>query len=193
MQDLEFTVERGKLFMLQTRSAKRSAEAAVKIALDLVAEGLIDKRRAVGMVSAQSLDQLFHARIDPDARRSSVACKGLNASPGAAAGQIVFSADDAVAWKEQGRKTILVRVETDARRRARDDRRRGRADREGRRDVARGRRRARNGQAVRRGLRRAADRPPQQDAPVSTAPSCSEGDWITIDGTTGNVASASCR
>ena len=72
---------------------------------------MIDKRRAVGMVNAQSLDQLFHARIDPE-QEVGVACKGLNASPGAAAGQIVFSADDAVAWKEQGRKTILVRIET---------------------------------------------------------------------------------
>jgi pyruvate, orthophosphate dikinase len=111
VQDLEFTVERGKLFMLQTRNAKRSAEAAVKIAADLVSEGLIDKRRAVSMVNAQTLDQLFHARIDP-ALEVSYAGKGLNASPGAAAGQIVFSADDAVSWKEQGRKTILVRTET---------------------------------------------------------------------------------
>ena len=111
VQDLEFTVERGKLFMLQTRNAKRTAEAAVKIARDLVEEGLIDKRRAVGMVNAQSLDQLFHARIDPN-ERVAVACRGLNAAPGAAAGQIVFSAEDAVNWKEQGRKTILVRTET---------------------------------------------------------------------------------
>jgi pyruvate,orthophosphate dikinase len=111
VQDLEFTVERGKLFMLQTRNAKRTAEAAVKIARDLVEEGFIDKQRAVGMVNAQSLDQLFHARIDPN-ERIAVACKGLNAAPGAAAGQIVFSAEDAVIWKEQGRKTILVRTET---------------------------------------------------------------------------------
>ena len=110
-QDLEFTVERGKLFMLQTRNAKRTAEAAVKIALDLVSEGLIDKRRAIAMVSAQSLDQLFHSRIDPG-QEAPVLCKGLNASPGAAAGQIVFSADDAVAWKERGLKTVLVRTET---------------------------------------------------------------------------------
>ncbi len=111
MQDLEFTVERGKLFMLQTRNAKRSAEAAVRIALDLVDEGLIDKRRAVAMVPASSLDQLFHARIDPN-ETVEVVCKGLNASPGAAAGQMVFSADDAVTWKENGLKTILVRNET---------------------------------------------------------------------------------
>jgi len=110
-QDLEFTVERGKLFMLQTRNAKRTAEAAVKIALDLVDEGLIDKRRAIGMVNAQSLDQLFHARVDPN-QSVDVACKGLNASPGAAAGQVVFTAEDAVEWKGRGQKTILVRTET---------------------------------------------------------------------------------
>ncbi|MBV8154251.1 MAG: pyruvate, phosphate dikinase, partial [Candidatus Eremiobacteraeota bacterium] len=111
MQDLEFTVERGKLFMLQTRSGKRSAEAAVKIALDFVDEGIVDRRRALGMVDAASLDQLFHARIDPN-QDVDVACKGLNASPGAACGQIVFTADDAVAWKNEGKPTILVRVET---------------------------------------------------------------------------------
>jgi pyruvate,orthophosphate dikinase len=111
MQDLEFTVERGKLFMLQTRSGKRSAEAAVKIALAFVDEGIVDRKRAVGMVNAASLDQLFHARIDPN-ERVEVAAKGLNASPGAAAGQIVFTADDAVAWKNEGKTTILVRVET---------------------------------------------------------------------------------
>ncbi len=114
--------------MLQTRNAKRTAEAAVRIALDLVAEGLIDKRRAVGMVNAQSLDQLFHARIDP-ARPLTVACKGLNASPGAAAGQIVFSAEDAVAWKEEGRKTDPGTHRDQSRRRARHDRRGRRADR----------------------------------------------------------------
>ena len=86
--------------MLQTRNAKRTAEAAVKIARDLVEEGLIDKRRAVGMVNAQSLDQLFHARIDPN-ERVAVACRGLNAAPGAAAGQIVFSAEDAVTGRSR--------------------------------------------------------------------------------------------
>jgi len=111
VQDIEFTVERGKLYMLQTRSAKRSAEAAVRIAIDMVKEGLIDRRTAVSRVNAESLDQLFHARIDPKAQVDAAA-KGLNASPGAASGQVVFTADDAVAWKEQGKDTILVRVET---------------------------------------------------------------------------------
>ena len=111
MQDLEFTVERGKLFMLQTRTGKRSAEAAVKIALDLVREGAIDKREAIGRVNAASLDQLFHARIDPN-EEYRVACKGLNASPGAASGQAVFDADTAEAWGKAGKAVILVRVET---------------------------------------------------------------------------------
>jgi pyruvate,orthophosphate dikinase len=111
MQDLEFTVERGKLYMLQTRSAKRSAEAAVRIALDMVHEGLIDKTEALSRVDAASLDQLFHARIDPG-QKYSVAAKGLNASPGAAAGQIVFDADTAQAWGQDGRDVVLVRVET---------------------------------------------------------------------------------
>jgi pyruvate, orthophosphate dikinase len=111
VQDIEFTVERGKLYMLQTRSAKRSAEAAVRIALDLVAEGLIDERTAVSRVKAETLDQLFHARIDPH-ENVHAAAKGLNASPGAACGAIVFTADDAVAWKESGKDTILVRTET---------------------------------------------------------------------------------
>ena len=94
MQDIEFTVERGKLFMLQTRSGKRSAEAAVRIALDLVHEGLISKAEALQRVDAASLDQLFHARIDPN-EKYDVAGKGLNASPGAATGEIVFDADTA--------------------------------------------------------------------------------------------------
>ncbi|HEV3152692.1 MAG TPA: pyruvate, phosphate dikinase [Candidatus Baltobacteraceae bacterium] len=111
MQDLEFTVERGKLYMLQTRTGKRSAEAAVKIALDFVSERLIDKKEAIGRVNAASLDQLFHARIDP-AQAYEPACKGLNASPGAAAGQAVFDADTAEAWGKEGKAVILVRVET---------------------------------------------------------------------------------
>ena len=111
MQDLEFTVERGKLYMLQTRSGKRSAEAAVKIAIDFVREGLIDKAEAVRRVDAASLDQLFHARIDPKATFA-VAAKGLNASPGAAAGAIVFDPDKAVKWASEGRAVVLARNET---------------------------------------------------------------------------------
>ncbi len=111
MQDLEFTVERGKLYMLQTRSAKRSTEAAVRIAIDLVSEGRIEQREAVARVDAASLDQLFHARINPS-EHYDVAARGLNASPGAAAGQIAFEADTAVERQAQGQELILVRVET---------------------------------------------------------------------------------
>jgi pyruvate,orthophosphate dikinase len=111
MQDLEFTVERGKLYMLQTRSAKRSAEAAVRVALDMVHEGLIDRSEALRRVDAASLDQLFHARIDPR-QDVVVAAKGLNASPGAASGFVVFEPEDAVTWAAEGKPTILVRGET---------------------------------------------------------------------------------
>jgi len=111
VQDLEFTVERGKLYMLQTRSAKRSAEAAVKIALDFLKEGTIDEREALKRVDAASLDQLFHARIDPH-EKYEVAGKGLNASPGAATGEIVLDPDTAVVRAKSGKKVVLVRTET---------------------------------------------------------------------------------
>jgi pyruvate,orthophosphate dikinase len=111
MQDLEFTVERGKLWMLQTRSGKRTARAALRIAVELANEGLITRREAVTRVEPGALDQLLHPTIDPKAERKAVAT-GLPASPGAAAGEIVFSADDAEALKAQGRDVILVRIET---------------------------------------------------------------------------------
>ena len=111
MQDLEFTIERGKLFMLQTRNAKRTAEAAVRIAIDMVAENLITKNEALSRVSASSLDQLFHARIDSK-EKYEIACTGLNASPGAAAGQVAFDADTAEKWGSEGKAVVLVRVET---------------------------------------------------------------------------------
>jgi pyruvate,orthophosphate dikinase len=111
MQDLEFTVERGKLWMLQTRSGKRTARAALKIAVELADEGLITRREAVTRVEPGALDQLLHPTIDPNAERK-VLATGLPASPGAAAGEIVFSAEDAETLKAQGRNVILVRVET---------------------------------------------------------------------------------
>ncbi|HET9904374.1 MAG TPA: pyruvate, phosphate dikinase [Xanthobacteraceae bacterium] len=111
MQDLEFTVEQGKLWMLQTRAGKRTAKAALKIAVDLANEGLITKEEAVGRVEPASLDQLLHPTIDPQAKRDVIAT-GLPASPGAACGEIVFSADEAETLAQQGRKVILVRVET---------------------------------------------------------------------------------
>ena len=111
MQDLEFTVEQGKLWMLQTRSGKRTAKAALRIAVELADEGLITKREAVTRVDPASLDQLLHPTIDPDAERTVIAT-GLPASPGAASGEIVFSSDEAEVLSNQGRNVILVRVET---------------------------------------------------------------------------------
>jgi len=111
MQDLEFTIEQGKLWMLQTRSGKRTAKAAMKVAVDMAAEGLIGKEEAVLRIEPASLDQLLHPTIDPSARRDVIAV-GLPASPGAATGEIVFSSDAAEDARSRGRKVILVRVET---------------------------------------------------------------------------------
>ena len=111
MQDLEFTVERGKLWMLQTRNGKRTARAALRIAVEMAGEGLISKEDAITRVDPAALDQLLHPTIDPKVKREPLAI-GLPASPGAASGEIVFSADEAEQLKAQGRKAILVRVET---------------------------------------------------------------------------------
>src|SRR6186713_2329474 len=111
MQDLEFTVEQGKLWMLQTRSGKRTAKAALRIAVELANERLITRDEAVARIEPASLEQLLHPTIDPDAERTVVAT-GLPASPGAASGEIVFSSDEAAKLKADGRKVILVRVET---------------------------------------------------------------------------------
>jgi pyruvate, orthophosphate dikinase len=111
MQDLEFTVEQGKLWMLQTRGGKRTARAALRIAVELANEGLITKQEAVTRVDPASLDQLLHPTIDPSAERKVIAT-GLPASPGAASGEVVFSSDDAESARAQGRRIILVRVET---------------------------------------------------------------------------------
>src|SRR5476651_2164528 len=111
MQDLEFTVEQGKLWMLQTRSGKRTGKAALRIAVELASEGLITKNEAILRIDPITLDQLLHPTIDPRAHRKVVAT-GLPASPGAASGEIVFSPDEAAQLKSDGRKVILVRVET---------------------------------------------------------------------------------
>ncbi|HKG01131.1 MAG TPA: pyruvate, phosphate dikinase, partial [Xanthobacteraceae bacterium] len=111
MQDLEFTIEQGKLWMLQTRAGKRTGKAALKVAVELANEGLISQEEAVARIDPSSLEQLLHPTIDPNAERKVIA-SGLPASPGAAAGEIVFSSDEAELLKGQGRKVILVRVET---------------------------------------------------------------------------------
>jgi pyruvate,orthophosphate dikinase len=111
MQDLEFTVEQGKLWMLQTRAGKRTAKAALKIAVDLANEGLISRKEAISRIEPAALDQLLHPTIDPKAERKVIAT-GLPASPGAASGEIVFSSDEAEALKAKDKRVILVRVET---------------------------------------------------------------------------------
>ncbi len=111
MQDIEFTVQRGRLWMLQTRSGKRTAAAALKIAVDMAEEGLIGQAQALARVEPASLDQLLHPTLDPEAERE-VLAKGLPASPGAASGQVVFSADEAEARAADGEDVILVRIET---------------------------------------------------------------------------------
>ncbi len=113
MQDMEFTIQQNKLYMLQTRNGKRTGPAAVKVAVDMVKEGVIGKEEALLRVSPEQLDQLLHPMIDPKGRRALKAiAKGLNASPGAACGQIVFDAAEAEAWAKQGKKVLLMRRET---------------------------------------------------------------------------------
>lgn len=113
MQDMEFTVENGKLYMLQTRNGKRTAPAALKIACDLVDEGMIDEKKAVAMIEPRTLDTLLHPQFDAKALKAAAPIgKALAASPGAAAGKIVFTAEDAKAWAERGEKVVLVRLET---------------------------------------------------------------------------------
>ena len=166
VQDFEFTIQENTLYMLQTRNGKRTGLAAVQIAVDMCEEGLITKKeallqgRAAGARPAPAPDLRRRRR----ARPSTVAAKGLPASPGAATGAVVFTADDAVAWAQKGKKVLLVRMETMP-----DDihgmaRRAGHPDRDRRHDVARGRRRPPDGQALRRRLRRARHRRQGQDA-----------------------------
>ena len=113
MQDMEFTVEDGKLYMLQTRNGKRTAKAALKIACDLVDEGMIDEKKAVAMIDPRNLDTLLHPQFDTKAlKEAAPAGKGLGASPGAACGKVVFTAEDAEAWNARGEKVVLVRLET---------------------------------------------------------------------------------
>ena len=113
MQDMEFTIQNGKLYMLQTRNGKRTAKAALKIACDLVDEGMIDEKQAVAMIDPRNLDTLLHPQFDAKALKAAVpAGKGLGASPGAACGKVVFTAEDAEAWNNRGEKVVLVRLET---------------------------------------------------------------------------------
>ncbi len=113
MQDMEFTIEQGQLYILQTRNGKRTGAAAIRIAVDMVAEGVFSEIEALTKVTPEQLDQVFHPMIDPKARKTiQPHAKGLNASPGAATGHAVFTADEAEEWVEQGKKVVLVRKET---------------------------------------------------------------------------------
>ncbi|WP_417465011.1 pyruvate, phosphate dikinase [Kordiimonas sp.] len=185
MQDIEFTVQRGKLWMLQTRAGKRTAKAALKIAVDMAAEGLIDEKTAVLRVEPSALDQLLHPTLDPDAPRD-IFTRGLPASPGAAAGEVVFDADTAEALAKEGKAVILCRVETSP------------EDIHGM-HAAKGILTARGGMTshaavVARGMGRpcvsgAGQLRIDSKAGVMTAVGreVKEGDWITIDGASGEV------
>ena len=111
MQDIEFTIEKGRLWILQTRSGQRTAQAAVRIAVDMVKESLITEKEALLRVDPQSLEQLLHPRLDPGVDKTLLA-EGLPASPGGVGGCVVFSSQEAVAWSREGKKVILVREET---------------------------------------------------------------------------------
>jgi pyruvate,orthophosphate dikinase len=150
MQDIEFTVQRGKLWMLQTRSGKRTAKAALKIAVDMAAEGLITQEEAILRVDPPALDQLLHPTLDPKAARD-VLTKGLPASPGAASGMRCSTADTAEKRAAAGESVILVRTETSPRRHSRHARRQGHPDRARRHDQPRRGRGARHGAPLRLG------------------------------------------
>lgn len=185
MQDIEFTIQRGKLYMLQTRTGKRTAAAAVRMAVEMVEEGLIDKKTAVMRVEPNQLDQLLHPMIDPEAEVNVIAT-GLPASPGAAVGRVVFTADDAEAWAERGEKVILVRTETSP-------------EDIGGMHVAQGVLTSRGGMTshaavVARGMGKccvagcgAAQVREKEKVVVFGDITVKEGDWLTLNGTTGEV------
>jgi len=185
MQDIEFTIEDGTLYMLQTRTGKRTAPAAVRIAVEMVEEGLIDKKTAVMRVEPAQLDQLLHPNIDPDESYDAIA-KGLPASPGAAVGRIVFDAEEAEKWVNEGKKVVLVRNETSP-------------EDIGGMDVAEGVLTARGGMTshaavVARGMGKCCvagcgDARIDEGAKTLSFNSTvlKEGDWLTLNGTTGEV------
>ena len=187
VQDLEFTIEKGRLYMLQTRSAKRTAAAAVKIAVDMVEEGTISKEEAVARIEPAHVDQLLRATFDPNALKGATKIvNGLNASPGAAVGRAVFDADDAVEWVDRGEKVILVRIETSP------DDFHGMAVSQGI-ITARGGATSHAAVVARQigkpcvaGSRRPAGRLRRQEAHCTvTGTEFKEGDWVSLDGSTG--------
>ncbi|MDR0721989.1 MAG: pyruvate, phosphate dikinase [Treponema sp.] len=185
MQDIEFTIQQGKLFLLQTRNGKRTGAAAVKSALDMVAEKLIDKKTAIFRVSSEHLDQLLHPMIDREVLKNAVSLtKGLNASPGAATGRIVFSAQDAEEWHKRGEQVLLVRQDTSPEDIG------GMVVSEGILTSTGGR--TSHAAVVARGMGTpcvagAKGVSVEGNKVVIGNTSFSEGDWITIDGSTGEV------
>ncbi len=185
MQDMEFTIQEGTLYILQTRTGKRTADAAVKIAVDMVNERLIPKKEAVTRVTPAQLDRLLHPHFDPKAERD-VLCEGLPASPGAAVGQVVFDADTAEEWRDKGKKVILVRIETSP-------------EDIGGMDAAQGILTARGGMTshaavVARGMGKccvagvgALNITYSSKKMTVGKKTVKQGDWISIDGTTGEV------
>jgi pyruvate,orthophosphate dikinase len=185
MQDMEFTVQQGKLYILQTRNGKRAGAAAVKCAVDMVAEKLIDKNTAVLRVTPAHLDQLLHPMVDPAALKAALSLtSGLNASPGAGTGRIVFSAKDAEAWHSRGEKVLLVRKDTSP-------------EDIGGMVVSQGILTSTGGMTshaavVARGMGTpcvsgAKGVSVQGDTVVIGSKTFKEGDWITVDGSTGDV------
>jgi pyruvate,orthophosphate dikinase len=185
MQDIEFTIQQGDLFFLQTRNGKRTGAAALKVAVDMVDEGLINEEEAVDRVTPAQLDQLFHPRIEQKTKDTlNVLAKGLNASPGAATGQIVFTADEAEEWVKQGKQVLLVRKETSP-------------EDIGGMAVAEGVLTSTGGMTshaavVGRGMGKPCvvgcrDATVKKDSLEIAGKSYKEGDWITIDGTDGEV------
>ncbi|MDE5899298.1 MAG: pyruvate, phosphate dikinase [Treponemataceae bacterium] len=186
MQDMEFTVEEGKLFMLQCRNGKRTGAAAVKMAVDMVGEGLIDKETAIKRVEPQHIDQLLHPAFDKAALAKGVKiASGLNASPGAACGQIVFTAEDAEKWAKDGKKVLLVRKETSP------DDIAGMVAAQGILTSTGGR--TSHAAVVARGMGTPcvsgceAIKFPNATSISVEGKTYNEGDWLSIDGTTGNV------
>ncbi|MFR2457690.1 MAG: pyruvate, phosphate dikinase, partial [Christensenellales bacterium] len=186
MQDMEFTVEHGKLYMLQTRNGKRTPAAALKIACDLVDEGRIDEKQAVAMIEPRSLDALLHPQFDQKALKAApVIGKALAASPGAACGQIVFSAEDAKEWAAKGQKVLLVRLET-------SPEERGMKAAQGILTVRGGM--TSHAAVVARGMGKccvsgcSAIKMDEENKKFELAgKTYGEGDWISIDGSTGNI------
>ncbi len=188
MQDMEYTIERGKLYMLQTRNGKRTAAAALKIAVDLVDEGMITDDEAILKVEPKQLDSLLHPQFDAVAlKKAKEIAMGLAASPGAACGMVYFTAEEATAAAKTGKKVVLVRLETSPEDIEGMDACAGHPDRPRRHDLSRGRRCPRHGHLLRRpaAARCAID----EEAKTATIGDnvFHEGDWMSIDGSTGKV------